>query len=75
MASASDRLEQSVAMSFHGVCPIGPDRTGYPDTPRNVKEGMDGQGTGGKPSGIVFVVQPILIRAWYKSGKTKAHFS
>src|SRR5712664_1527558 len=65
-------------MSFHGVCPVGPDGASYPDTPRNMKKGMDSQGTGGKPSGIVFVVQPILIiliRVWCRNGKTKAHFS
>jgi hypothetical protein len=48
-------------MSFHGVCPVGPDRSGYPDTPRNMKKGMDGQRTGRKPNGIMFVVQPISI--------------
>ena len=46
-------------MSLHGICPVGPDRTGYPDTPSNMKKGMDGQWTGRKPSRIIFVVQPI----------------
>lgn len=43
-------------MSFHGECPVGPDRSGYPDTPRNMKKGMDGQRASGKPSGIMFVI-------------------
>jgi len=51
-------------MSFHGVCPVCPDRSGYPDTPCNMKEGMDGQRTCGESSGIVFVVQPIYISVW-----------
>ena len=62
-------------MSFHGVCPVSPDRSGYPDTPCNMKKGMDGQGTGGKSRGIEFVVQPILILVWYASGKKRAHLS
>ena len=45
-----------------------------PDTQHNMKKGKDGQRTDRKPSGIMFVVQPILIRVWYTSGKTKAHF-
>ena len=48
-------------MSFHGECPVSPDRSGHPDTPCNMKKGMDGQWTGGKPSGIMFVVQPIHV--------------
>ena len=48
-------------MLLHGICPVGPDRTGNPDTPHNMKKGMDGQRTGRKLSRIMFVVQPISI--------------
>ena len=64
-------------MSFHGVCPVGPDRAGYPDTPRNMKKSMDGERTGGKPDGIVFVVQAILIifiRVWCGSRRRRLTF-
>ena len=48
-------------MLLYGICSVGPDRTGYPDTPSNMKKSMDGQWTGRELSRIIFVVQPISI--------------
>ena len=48
-------------MLFHGICPVGPDGTSYPDTSCNMKKAMDGQRTGRKPTRVILVVQPILI--------------
>ena len=56
-----------------GVQPVKPWH--YPDTPPNMKKGMDGQRTGRKSSGIMFVVQPISIWVWYTRGKKRAHLS
>ena len=53
-------------MSFYGECPVGPDRSGYLDTPCNMKKGMGGQRTGGKSSGIMFVVQPTKLSMVHK---------
>jgi len=63
-------------MSFHGICPVSPDRTSNPDTPCNVKKGIYSQRTGGKPSGIIFVVQPIINLSVICERKGRnAHFS
>ena len=48
-------------MTLHGKCPVGPDRASYLDTPCNMKKAVDGQRTGGQSSGIIFVVEPVLI--------------
>ncbi len=49
-------------MSFHGKCPVGPDRASYLNTPGNMKKAVDGQRTGGESSGIIFIVQPVLFQ-------------
>ena len=57
-------------MSFHGKCPVGPNRASNLNTPCDMKKAVDGQNTGGQSSGIIFVVQPVLISVGYVRGNT-----
>jgi hypothetical protein len=75
IASALDVPPYIPAEAFHRKRPIRPDRADHPDAWSNVKQSVDGDGTGCESKWIVSVIESMRYVNKKVKGSWKTYFS